>query len=80
MTEKVKKNVSIHRGLDSNGYNAYKGITASGKPDKSAILSKCQEVGNPLWQDRLSQTAKGVQETCRCGTSGHVLAGMVVMG
>lgn len=52
----MRKNVSILRGLDPSGYRAYKGVVASGKPAKSAILSKCQEIGNFFWQDRLSQT------------------------
>lgn len=54
--EKVKKNVSIYGGLNPNAYNAYIGLTASGKPDKGAVLSKCQETGNLFWHDRLSQT------------------------
>lgn len=52
---KDEENISIHRGLDPNGYNAYQGVTASGKPDKSAILSYCQEIGNLFWHGRLSQ-------------------------
>lgn len=46
--EKVKKNASIHKGLDLKGYNAYKGVTARRKPEKSAIPSKCQKIGNLL--------------------------------
>lgn len=47
------ENPSIHRGLDPDGQNADRGVTASWRIDNSAILNKCQEIWDLFWQDRL---------------------------
>jgi len=44
-------------------------------------MNKCgQALEQAAWGSGGVTTSAGVQKTCRCGTSGHSLAGTVVLG